>query len=685
MWKNIFTAISIVFLLCESNNIEARENSLIQVEIKSIDLPTFRTGEKGPLLGRVVLRLDSKLVQPVNGQAAFEIEELNFSGQGTVQQLYPGIYAALDFPIELENPPEENSVLDGVLKVKIGEDCSLSQRVFVFIREWGMFFRTYRSTLDDAVYPFALYHPEGVEKVKNTGWPLVLSLHGAWSNYANNLKRLFGIGNRPGEPDELAFCSLPIWPELPQAPGIVVCPWGRGTMGYHGPGARDVLDVLEIVRENYPVDPERITVTGLSMGGNGTWEMVLRHPDLFAAAVPVCPFSDIENWDLFQELRPENSNKYPFLKKTLAQNQIANWADNTIHIPVQIYHGNDDPSVPVSHSEQMLSALQNAGAMVLLTRFDNVGHNAWDPTYKEGRTLHRLFEAYRRKPEREITFTTCRYENDRYDWLQIERFERYGDYAKIKALWNKGADEVVLKTENVSRLNLYLQSLPGVRPGTKVKISGGQSDKGIFMSVPDQGPMRLEIKKGRISAAPGPAPGGPVKRKGLEGPIYEALSSRVILVYGTIAEGVSTLEQTLRFACWGELPDVHFMIKPDSLVTAQDIKTSHLVLFGDERTNSLVARINPKSPVRFDGRLIVAGKESFPREEVAFKCVFPNPLNPDKLVLVNFEEEWDYSVPWFYLAAFKQLPDYIIYRRGADRPFKSEVLKAGFFNEEWSW
>ena len=63
-----------------------------------------------------------------------------------------------------------------------------------------------------------------------------------------------GLGNKSGEPDELSFTSLPIYPELPEIEGIVVCPWGWGTMGYHGPGAQDVMDVLEQVMNEYPVD-----------------------------------------------------------------------------------------------------------------------------------------------------------------------------------------------------------------------------------------------------------------------------------------------------------------------------------------------------------------------------------------------------------------------------------------------
>ncbi|OGG02254.1 MAG: hypothetical protein A3F83_05305 [Candidatus Glassbacteria bacterium RIFCSPLOWO2_12_FULL_58_11] len=673
-----------LFLFCAANLFQARETYAMQAEFKYLDLPTFRTGEAGPLLGRIVLRIHSNDLTPVAARASLKIEGGKDVLTGETRLAYPGLFTALSFPVQLAQPSAEDQVYAAMLTVTIGEDLALSRPVQIYVRGSGMFFRTYRSRIDDTVYPYALYLPAGMDAADRQ-WPLVVSLHGAYSNYANNLKRLFGIGNRPGEPDELAFFSLPVWPELPPAAGIVVCPWGRGTMSYHGPGARDVLDVLTIVRYSFPVDPERISVTGLSMGGNGTWEMSLRYPAIFSAAVPVCAPSDMSLVGGFtRDVLLKNEERFPYIEKIIAQNQLSIWAANARAFPVQMYHGNDDPVVPVSHSEQMVEALKRVGIEAPLTRFDNVGHNAWDPAYKNGETLRRLFTARREKPQKDIYFTTCRYENARYDWLEIERFEHYGDFATIEARWEPKTAAVSLTTGNVALLKLYPAELSGLKAGDKLTVSSGKSR--LSLQVPQEGPLRIALTNGKLTKATDKTSDSrTIKKKGLEGPIYEALSDRVLLVYGTGPEGESTLRQLIRFSDWGELPDVHFQIRPDSLVTENDMLESHLVLFGDERSNKLIGRMNSLCPVRFEGERVVAGKNSYARDEVAFKCIFPNPLSPNRLVLLNYAEEWNYTSNWSFNGVFKLLPDYLIYRKGADKPFGSEVLAAGFFDERWQW
>jgi predicted esterase len=668
-----------LFLL--SVNLPTAEGATIDAEIKFINLPTFRTGESGPLWGRVVLTFNSKKLEPLRARVSVKLSNKGNWQTGDWCDAWPGKTASLPIALKLDEPGSANRVHGSLLRVELGDEVVITQAVDIYVREHGMFFRSYRSDLDDAVYPYALYLPQGYD-APGRAWPLVVSLHGAYSNYANNLKRVLGVQNLPGEPDELAYRSFPTMPVLPPVAGIVVCPWGRGTMGYHGPGERDVLDVLELVRSKYSIDPERISVTGLSMGGNGTWEMALRHPGLFSAAAPVCPPADMNISEFYADVLSPQADKFPFVNEIFAQNQIVNWASNANDFPVHVYHGTDDPVVPIHHSHMMVKALAEHGIETPLSTFDNVGHNAWDPAYNNGETLRRLMGAHREYPSKKIRFTTCRYQHARCQWLEVSRFNEYGSYALIEADWDPEKKQILLeKVDNVAAFSLFPDVL-NLDAGDKltVKVSGGNS---VRLTVKATGPMELSIANGKIRQSKESKKN--IKRKGVEGPAWEALSDRVLLVYGTGPGGEQSLREALRFTNWGYLPDTHFIIRADSEVSEADMRACHLVLFGDQSSNTIIARLNDKAPVRFVGDKIVAGKNSYERNDVSFKCVFPNPLAPERLVLLNFAEQWDYSQLWSFQGVFKMLPDYMIYRRGGARPFSTEMLSAGFFSEHWSW
>ena len=153
-----------------------------------------------------------------------------------------------------------------------------------------MMVKAYRAEWDGTLQPYALYVPRDYKPGRPGGWPLIVALHGALSDHRHNLRRVFGLDNRPRENDaEASRNELP----LPDVPALVVSPFGRGElMGYDGLGGDDVMRVIADVRRAYDVDPERISLTGLSMGGGGTWQIGLRHPELFAALAPVCAVAD---------------------------------------------------------------------------------------------------------------------------------------------------------------------------------------------------------------------------------------------------------------------------------------------------------------------------------------------------------------------------------------------------------
>jgi poly(3-hydroxybutyrate) depolymerase len=246
----------------------------------------------------------------------------------------------------------------------------------------GAMVKAYRSEWDGTLQPYALYVPRNYDGKKP--WPLVVALHGAGSNHRHMLRRVFGLDNRPGETDaEASRNELP----LPDVAALVVAPYGRGeVMGYDGLGEQDVLRVIADVRRSYKIDSDRISLTGLSMGGGGTWTIGLRHPELFAALAPVCGVTDVRKW-----IEPAERRDYD--EKELEALSPPAFAENAAGLRVLIFHGDADPIVPVTDSRRMVErfkALGWLGKTVTYTEYPGVDHRAWIKAYAGAELLRTL-------------------------------------------------------------------------------------------------------------------------------------------------------------------------------------------------------------------------------------------------------------------------------------------------------
>ncbi len=182
---------------------------------------------------------------------------------------------------------------------------------------------------------YLLYLPEGYGR-KGTRWPLVFFLHGA--------------GER-GTDVELVKKHGP--PKLVEAgknyPFILVSPQCPGDEYWSVPVLKALLDR---VLEGYNVDRSRIYMTGLSMGGNGTWRMAAAYPDLFAAIAPICGWGDTA---LVSALKD---------------------------VPVWAFHGKKDPVIAFERGENMVKSLKSAGGNVRFTAYPEAGHDSWTETYE---------------------------------------------------------------------------------------------------------------------------------------------------------------------------------------------------------------------------------------------------------------------------------------------------------------
>lgn len=209
-------------------------------------------------------------------------------------------------------------------------------------------------------------HPPG------DGWPVLLFLHGSGERGDDGvLQTMVGLGPRlRARPD--VFPGIVV---LPQCPSQAI--WTDGA-------AELALAALEQALVEYGGNRQRIYLAGMSMGGFGTWYLALREPMMFAALVPICGFTSTR---LIGVLRPGPGND--LLEgpgSGLEGGDAARHAAVAMRLgrkPVWLFHGEDDPLVPVLESRGMAAALRAAGGDVRYTEYEGVGHDSWDRALAE--------------------------------------------------------------------------------------------------------------------------------------------------------------------------------------------------------------------------------------------------------------------------------------------------------------
>ena len=315
-----------------------------------------------------------------------------------------------------------------------------------FAGKTGVFIKAYRSDLDASLQPYGLYVPRNYNPSRL--YPLLVSLHGATSNHRINMRRIFGFGNRPGESDYEATRNEV---ELPQIDFIVVSPYGRGeTARYHGISEQDVLRVMDEVQKAYSIDPDRVYLTGLSMGGGGTWHIGLRYPDKFAAIVPVCGVGDMD-----LDFKPGTLPDYA--RQLYSVNGPSAIAENAANLTVFIYHGDMDDAVPVEASRRMVEKFKSFGWLdknVHYFELPGVQHPAWDLSYRDG-NIFKILAPIRRNPfPRRVVYSTYSTRFHQAYWLRIDRIENGFQLARIEGNFNGRVFSI--HVENISAFSILL-------------------------------------------------------------------------------------------------------------------------------------------------------------------------------------------------------------------------------------
>ncbi|GIV61660.1 MAG: hypothetical protein KatS3mg044_0526 [Rhodothermaceae bacterium] len=504
---------------------------------------------------------------------------------------------------------------------------------------------TFFSDVDDTEQPYAIYLPPDFDATRR--YPLVVSLHGAGSNHRLNLRRVFGKSNTGDETDVEASRYFPAWDDVDF---IVVSPYARGTMGYEGIAEKDVLDVVADVRRRFPIDENRMYLTGLSMGGGGTLWIGLSRPDLWAALAPVCP-------------APPPG--------------VEMLAPNALNLPVHFFQGGADPVVRPEGTRAWVDRLDALGTQVAYEEYEGVGHDSWVQAYEGGRIFD-WFARFERNPYPErVRFVTARYAARRAYWVRLDAFTP-GTPARIDARFT-ATNRLRIDTDALEGFTLSLTGHPHFDAGHElvVELDGVR----LAMPAADSVSFHRDGERWRIGMAPARG-----KRPGAEGPLTAAVAGRHVYVYGTAGEPSEDVLAARRAVAeragnWSVYRGpflnrvmVFPRIIPDQAVRPSDVVSGSLVLFGTPATNHILARLADRLPLHLD-------EEATDRYGLVY--VYPH---EGHYVLVNAGRPWweapDEGTFRFGMGvAALRLPDdadFLLFDAGTGR-----ILAHGRFDDAW--
>ncbi|MBT1700185.1 dienelactone hydrolase family protein [Fulvivirgaceae bacterium PWU4] len=219
--------------------------------------------------------------------------------------------------------------------------------------------RVYVNAQGDTL-PYRLMKPLNYDPLQK--YPLMVCLHHGGAHGTDNVIQVEGGGYAQVLSDDAYRAKYPAFIFVPQCP--VGSSWGGITQL---PEIMPlVIEAMATLEKEFSIDEKRRYVAGISGGGFGSWHFIAKHPEMFAAAIPICGGAD------------------PSLAK------------NVVNVPVWAFHGDQDQNVPVGFSRDMINAMRDAGGNPKYTEFPGEGHNIWESVIQTPGVLDWLFEQKRK-------------------------------------------------------------------------------------------------------------------------------------------------------------------------------------------------------------------------------------------------------------------------------------------------
>jgi pimeloyl-ACP methyl ester carboxylesterase len=535
----------------------------------------------------------------------------------------------------------------------------------------GLVVRAYRSAIDGSVQPYGLIVPPDWKPADQTPRRLDFWCHGR----NEKLSELAFVADRQSKEGEFV------------PPGAFVLHlYGRYCNANKFAGERDLFEALLDADYRYPIDWNRLVVRGFSMGGAACWQFATHHPGQWAAAAPGAGFAETAE---FFNVFAEGKTPPPWWEQVLWRwYDSTTMAANLLNVPTVAYSGEIDKQKQAA--DIMLRYAEEEGVTLPHIIGPQTAHK-YDPAAKP-RIDQIVDAAVIRRSEvnpakvslstYSLIYPTLFLPTVRFD---IMRMQKQWERADIVAEFSPDGS-LSVKTRNVDLFGFYHRK----RDVTRLIVDGQDAGDGPARDAP----RVVYRKEGRwVADLFGPLREAKSLRKQSDtcGPIDHAFMMTFVFVKPT----GNPLNETVGAWTKGELAHATEFwrkvfrgdapVKDDSSITDDDIKNSNLVLWGDPSSNAVLAKILPKLPLKWDAQTLEFRGYKLDAAHHAPVLIFPNPLNPQKYVVLNSGVTFREQALLNNSDQTPKLPDWAIIdlRTPPGPQWPGLVFDAGFFDEQW--
>ncbi len=593
---------------------------------------------------------------------------------------HKGIEWALRYDSPL--PPTDETLLNKALERGTQRAELLAANKSPWTTKKGKVLRGFVSAVDGSTQPYGVIVPQCYDS--NTPIRLDVVLHGS-SRPVGMSELRFGARFDEGDDGDNSATEVDF---------IELHPLGRVENCYRWAGETDVFEAIEAVCRNYNIDRERIVLRGMSMGASGTWHLGLKHPDRFVAIGPYCGYVDTHRFSEtpipgFVKVGPLPLHQ----EMGLHLLDSVDYAANAGVVPAIAAIGDED--VFFQAHVIMDEAFAREGLQMVNLISHGTGH-VIDPVTHAAQ-MRRIGEYAAKGLDhgpRQIRFVTWTLKYNRCHWLELLTLQQHYERAEISASVAEDGSINIAAPTNITQFAIHPPMLQNA--GAKLRIAGTevalpQHDSALVCALQDGkwqclGPRSEVVLTG--------------KRPGLQGPIDDAFGAPFLCVRGTkkpwnsqvnawAMAGLRRFEYEWARYMRGDLP-----VKDDTEVTAADVQDKHLILFGDPGSNSWIAKALPDLPITWTRDKLHMANNVYAANDHAPVLICPSPLATDRYLVINsghtFHEK---EFAAFNYLLFPRLGDWSVMKCTSDADqwqpssgdFPEEVIRAGYFNEEWQF